>query len=73
MFSELEYDGFKFSKKSYWKATDTSPLFAIDCEMVITSDHRMSLAYICVVNEQLETVYKSLVKPDKPIIDYLSK
>ena len=66
-------EGFRFSKKSYRKLTADSPLYAVDCEMVMTDDDRWSLASICVVDEKLQTVYHSLVKADRPITDYLTK
>lgn len=66
-------EGFRFSKKAYSKVKSHSPMFALDCEMVTTSDQRASLASVCVVDENLQTVYKSLVKPDKPITDYITK
>ncbi|XP_067951672.1 RNA exonuclease 5-like isoform X2 [Watersipora subatra] len=71
--AEPDCEEFVFSKSSYGKVNDSSAIFAVDCEMVATSDHRLSLASLCVVDESLKVVYKRLVKPDKPITDYVTR
>ncbi|CAI9735550.1 RNA exonuclease 5 isoform X2 [Octopus vulgaris] len=65
------YDDYIFSKESYEKVTDKSPIFGLDCEMCKTSDGVYSLTRVSLVNEKLETVYDTLVKPKHKIIDYL--
>ena len=45
------------------------PLFAIDCEMVQTGEGS-ELGRISIVNEDLECVYNTLVKPGSPVLDY---
>lgn len=45
------------------------PMFALDCEMVLTEDG-LELARVSLVNEALECIYDELVKPEKPIMDY---
>ncbi|XP_065916815.1 uncharacterized protein [Dysidea avara] len=52
--------------------SDTSPLFAVDCEMVSTTHDSMTgdVARVSVVNENGECVYDTYVKPDAQIIDY---
>ena len=47
-------------------------MFAIDCEMVETGNGS-ELARVSVVNENLECIYDTFVKPDSPIIDYRTK
>jgi len=56
----------------YTEVTNHSPLFAVDCEMCVTAAG-MELTRVSVVDESLTLVYESLVKPDKPIIDYVTK
>lgn len=48
-------------------------MYAIDCEMVMTSDNRLSLASVCIIDENLQLVYKKLVKPDLKVVDYLTQ
>ena len=48
---------------------DSCPMFAVDCEMVITKDG-YELARVSVVDEKLVCVYDKLVKPDNPVLDY---
>ena len=48
------------------------PLFAVDCEMVKT-EFALELARVTIINENLDCIYDSLVKPDNPVIDYLTK
>jgi len=48
------------------------PLFAIDCEMVDTQNGS-ELARVSIVNEKLECVYDTFVKPEGVVLDYLTK
>lgn len=48
------------------------PMFAIDCEMVGTQSGS-ELARISIVDENLECIYDTYVKPDCPILDYRTK
>ena len=45
------------------------PIFAVDCEMVETK-MGSELARISIVNEELECVYDTYVKPGAPVTDY---
>ena len=45
------------------------PIFAIDCEMVETK-MGSELARISIVNEALDCVYDTYVRPDSPVTDY---
>jgi DNA polymerase III epsilon subunit-like protein len=49
-----------------------TPILAIDCEMVgVGSDGKTSvLAQVCVVNDRMETVYVTYVKPKERVTDY---
>ncbi len=48
-------------------------MFAIDCEMVETEPQKSELARVSVVDEALNCIYDTLVKPDKPVTDYRTK
>lgn len=53
-------------------ASDT-PIYAIDCEMCQTEEGK-ELARVCILNYPAGVVvYDQLVKPGKPIVDYLTK
>lgn len=54
------------------QAVNDYPMFAVDCEMVETKDG-LELARVSLVNEALQCVYDTLVKPDNPILDYKTK
>lgn len=47
-------------------------LLALDCEMVLT-EKGQALARVSLVTRSLETLYDSFVKPDLPIVDYLTR
>lgn len=61
------------TKSKYVEVTPSSPMFALDCEMCRTVSGQLELTRITVVNENLETVYDSLVKPFNKITDYLTR
>ena len=48
------------------------PMFALDCEMVVTTEG-YELARISLVNETLQCVYDSLVQPPNPVLDYVTR
>jgi len=62
-----------FTKEAFLPVTPSSPMFAIDCEMCLTVCHEKELTRVSIVNEQLECVYDSYVKPRNRITDYLTK
>ncbi|XP_076310400.1 RNA exonuclease 5 [Tachypleus tridentatus] len=62
-----------FTKKEYLEVSPHSPLFALDCEMCMTTEKKLELTRVSIVNEHLEVVYDSLVKPHNKIINYLTK
>ncbi|OWA52054.1 putative RNA exonuclease NEF-sp [Hypsibius exemplaris] len=57
----------------YRPVVATSRLFAVDCEMCKTVTGKNELTRISIVNEQLEVVYDTFVKPFNPILDYLTQ
>ncbi|XP_055954012.1 RNA exonuclease 5-like [Argiope bruennichi] len=73
VFEYSKSDGYVFTKKSYAPVSENSPMFAIDCEMCRTAENPTELTRIAVVNEKLETIYHTLVKPETKIIDYMTR
>lgn len=61
------------TKSKYTEVTPSSPMFAIDCEMCRTVTGQLELTRITVVNENLEMIYDTLVKPFNKITDYLTR
>ncbi|KAK3599309.1 hypothetical protein CHS0354_028674 [Potamilus streckersoni] len=68
-----KYDSFVFSSDYYAPVGIRSPLLAVDCEMCLTVVGKHEVTRVSIVNEELETVYDTLVKPDNPIKDYLTR
>ena len=48
-------------------------MFALDCEMCVTTANIPELTRVSIVDEQLNVVYDTLVKPDNKIIDYVTR
>ncbi|KAH7326603.1 exonuclease [Stachybotrys elegans] len=48
-------------------------VLALDCEMCMTGENEFSLTRISIVNWAGDTVMDELVKPDKPIVDYVTR
>lgn len=68
-----KYANYVFSKDEYTQVSSNSPLFAVDCEMCLTTAGKLELTKVCVVNSQLEVVYHTLVKPYNAITNYLTR
>ncbi|GFS78575.1 RNA exonuclease 5 [Nephila pilipes] len=66
-------DNYILTKESYSPVTKDSPMFAIDCEMCVSTNRPRVLARIVVVDENYKTVYQSFVKPDVKITDYVTE
>jgi hypothetical protein len=60
------------TKDEYEPVTSASPLFAIDCEMCYNEDGQMEIVWLAMVNEGLECVYETFVRPEKRIRNYLT-
>ncbi|KAK3092038.1 hypothetical protein FSP39_024652 [Pinctada imbricata] len=71
--SENSYKNFKYTNKKYSTVTSQSPMFGLDCEMCMTTAKRPELTWVSVINENLETVYNTLVKPYNKVTNYLTR
>ncbi|VDN21107.1 unnamed protein product [Gongylonema pulchrum] len=60
------------TKKMYGIASADSPFFAIDCEMCVTAGGN-ELVRISLVDENLDVLLDTLVKPRNKITDYMTK
>ena len=76
----LGRDCSKYCKVTEWPVgtiqsarSEEMPMFAIDCEMVEVNNSESELARISIVNESLECVYDTYVKPNNPITDYRTR
>ena len=67
------YDEYIYTSDVYEPVNDQSPLFSIDCEMCYNQDGDMETVWIAMVNENLECVYETFIKPKKKIYNYLTK
>ncbi|MCL7037448.1 hypothetical protein MKW94_009570 [Papaver nudicaule] len=52
------------------EAKESDKMVAIDCEMVLCEDGTEAVVQVCVVDQNLEVKLDTLVKPDKPVINY---
>ncbi|KRZ08537.1 putative RNA exonuclease NEF-sp [Trichinella zimbabwensis] len=69
----INENSLQFSLPFYTALSERSPAFAIDCEMVMVGPEQRALTRISIINENYEVLLDVLVKPDKQIIDYLTK
>ena len=70
---QKKYSDFVTSKDEYSEGTEKSPLYAVDCEMCLTSVGKLELTKVCVVDRDLNEIYHSFVKPRNPIVNYLTR
>ncbi|XP_071443205.1 uncharacterized protein Rexo5 isoform X3 [Hetaerina americana] len=70
---EADEETYVFSRPLYKEVGPNSPMFGVDCEMCQTGERRSELTRISIVNEDLEVVYESLVKPHRKITNYLTR
>lgn len=67
------YKNFIMTKDVYSEVTATSPMFGLDCEMCQTSIGVSELTRISIIDENFQSVYETLVRPENKIVDYLTK
>eukprot|EP01061_Rhynchopus_euleeides_P011240 TRINITY_DN20802_c0_g1_i1.p1 TRINITY_DN20802_c0_g1~~TRINITY_DN20802_c0_g1_i1.p1 ORF type:complete len:619 (+),score=228.17 TRINITY_DN20802_c0_g1_i1:198-1859(+) len=65
-------EGFVHSKASGRELGSHERLYCVDCEMCLTEDGS-ELTRISMINWKGDVVYDTLVVPDKPIVDYLTR
>ncbi|XP_031846149.1 RNA exonuclease 5 [Nomia melanderi] len=68
-----QYEHYILTKDTYLEATPKSPMFGLDCEMCKTTTGDLELTRISLVDESMNIIYDSLVKPENTIIDYLTR
>ena len=56
----------------YLPVTPSSPLYAIDVEMCRGADGTLLPVWIAVVDEKLQQLYSSLIRPTQRVVDYLT-
>uniref|UniRef100_A0A336K4Q2 CSON000212 protein n=1 Tax=Culicoides sonorensis TaxID=179676 RepID=A0A336K4Q2_CULSO len=64
--------GYIMTQDTYSPVTSKSPMYGLDCEMCKVVSGRHEVARISIVNEQYESVYETLVRPELQIMDYLT-
>ncbi|XP_024885009.1 RNA exonuclease 5 isoform X1 [Temnothorax curvispinosus] len=67
------YGSYILTKDVYKEATSTSPMFGLDCEMCLTTSGNLELTRISIVDESMNVIYDSLVKPENTITNYLTR
>ncbi|XP_011642474.1 uncharacterized protein LOC105430553 [Pogonomyrmex barbatus] len=67
------YNSYILTKDVYEEATSTSPMFSLDCEMCLTTTGNLELTRISIVDESMNVIYDSLVKPKNTITNYLTQ
>ncbi len=73
-FSSVHFkEGFLFTADAYRSPDESSPLFAMDCEMVETENGKLEVARIALVNEELQVLMDDFMKPHKKIQNYLTQ
>ncbi|XP_055350508.1 LOW QUALITY PROTEIN: uncharacterized protein LOC129597091 [Paramacrobiotus metropolitanus] len=70
---EMDIGHFVPTKDTYHPVSEGSPMFAVDCEMCMTSAQKSELTRISIVNERLQIIYDTYVKPYNPITNYLTR
>lgn len=66
------WSSFVASKRSYEPVNAQSPMFALDCEMVLTKAGS-ELARVTIVDEMGCVIMDQLVKPEHPVEDYVTR
>ncbi|KOC64497.1 Putative RNA exonuclease NEF-sp [Habropoda laboriosa] len=67
------YGNYIMTKDVYVEASAKSPMIGLDCEMCRTTSGELELTRISLVDESMNVIYDGLVKPENPIIDYLTR
>ncbi|XP_046484476.1 uncharacterized protein Rexo5 isoform X1 [Neodiprion pinetum] len=68
-----KYEDYILTKDMYVEATPRSPMFGLDCEMCRTTTGLLELTRISIVDERMNIIYETLVKPANEITDYLTR
>lgn len=68
-----KYNEYVLTQDEYKEASVNSPMFGLDCEMCRTTSGSLELTRVSIVDEKMNLIYDSLVKPDNGITDYLTQ
>lgn len=68
-----KYTHYVLTKDEYEEVSSRSKMFAIDCEMCVTTAGIPELTRVTMVDEDYQVLYDTLVKPDNEITDYLTQ
>lgn len=70
----LDYENLTGFVKTFNKniPAERSGVYALDCEMCLTTEGT-EVTRVTVVNENQDTVYDTLIKPDRPVLDYCTR
>lgn len=69
---EEKYKDFRYTKNHYKPVSVNSPMFGLDCEMCRTIKAENELARVSIVDENYQSIYETLVRPDNRITNYLT-
>jgi RNA exonuclease 1 len=67
-----DMSNYVYTKDVYEPVDNNSPLYSIDCEMCYNVDGEMETVWLALVDESLECIYETYVKPRKKILNYLT-
>ena len=67
------YETITPSLDSYTHLSDASPLYGLDCEMCLTKRDILEVTRFSLVDEDLNVILDTLVKPSVPIKNYLTQ
>ncbi|KAG5674860.1 hypothetical protein PVAND_004805 [Polypedilum vanderplanki] len=67
------YKDYRLTKDKYKPVTPNSRMFGLDCEMVRSVKAYNELARVSIVDEDYNSVYETLVRPDCKIVNYLTR
>lgn len=70
---EKKYTGYVLTKDQYKDVSNNSPMYGLDCEMCKTTGGDLELTRVSIVDENLDVFYEQIVKPDRKIVDYLTR
>jgi RNA exonuclease 1 len=71
--NDSRFRSYRPTKTRYKPVSSSSQMFGLDCEMVRSINAENELARVSIVDENCESVYETLVRPDSKIVNYLTQ